>query len=152
MAATVEILHIQDQKATTVDGGSNTGGSDIARTLNTVLTNEITGASLGSNQITLPAGTYFIDAIVAARGHNRSRLVLYNTSDSADEVIGMNHLCDPSAGHVAVKLMGVFTIAAEKVFELRHFTTTTIASTGFGLAADDGTTEVYADVVIEKTA
>ncbi len=49
------LLHVRDEKA----NGTNSGSSSAcytARILNSVLTNEISGASLASDQITLPAG------------------------------------------------------------------------------------------------
>ena len=55
------LLHVQDQKPTGTGGGTSVSG-DNERPLNTVLTNEIAGASLDSNKITLPAGEYFISA------------------------------------------------------------------------------------------
>ena len=53
-------FHAQDQKSSNTDGGTLTGGSFITRVFNTVVTNSISGASLSSNQITLPSGTYYV--------------------------------------------------------------------------------------------
>ena len=57
-------LHIQDQKPQGTHGGTFTSGAWRTRDLNTVLTNTITGASLATNQITLPAGKYYVEADV----------------------------------------------------------------------------------------
>lgn len=152
MAAQVDLLHIQDQKSTTTDGGGLTGGTDNIRDLNTVVTNEITDASLSSNQVTLPAGTYWIDATCMVHGPNSNRLIWYNTSDSADELIGLNYLADPATGHNSNRLLGRFVTTAEKVFELRHWVLTTVNTHGAGIAADDGEIEVYTDLHIEKLA
>lgn len=43
-------------------GGTFTAGAWRTRDLNTVLTNTISGASLSNNQITLPAGKYYVEA------------------------------------------------------------------------------------------
>ena len=51
------LLHVRDEKSNGTAGGGFTSGSFQTRTLNTVMTNEISGASLASNQITLPSGT-----------------------------------------------------------------------------------------------
>jgi hypothetical protein len=60
-----QLLHVRDEK-TLADGGTSTS-SYTKRDLNTVVTNEIAGASLSSNQITLPSGTYYINASAPAR-------------------------------------------------------------------------------------
>ena len=59
-------LHIQDQKPQGTNGGTFTSGAWRTRDLNTVLTNTITGASLADNQITLPAGKYYVEASAPA--------------------------------------------------------------------------------------
>ena len=48
------LIHIQDQKTAGTNGGSAGDNATVTRDLNTVLTNEVTGASLSSNQVTLP--------------------------------------------------------------------------------------------------
>ena len=54
-------MHVQDQKAYNVDGGSSVADTWTSRDLNTVILNQIPGASLVSNGIQLPAGTYYIE-------------------------------------------------------------------------------------------
>lgn len=149
MALPLPLLHVQHQENTTVEGGSTSTGVYNIRPLNTVLTNTITGASLASNQITLAAGTYFIDAAVSGNSGRQQKLLLWNDSDSSFAVIGQVSYSNSTAlTDCSVVMRGRFTIAAEKTFELQHYTTTGRASTGMGLATDDGTTEVYADVLI----
>ena len=53
-------LHVRDEKAANTPGGTFTASAWQKRDLNTVKTNQISGASLASNQITLPAGTYHV--------------------------------------------------------------------------------------------
>ena len=57
-----QLFHVRDEKSSGTSGGNFSSGSYVTRTLNTSLTNEISGASLSSNQITLPSGTYYIQA------------------------------------------------------------------------------------------
>ena len=54
------LFHAQDQKTVGTSGGTSVVDSWTTRVLNTVLVNNISGASLSSNQVTLPAGIYFI--------------------------------------------------------------------------------------------
>lgn len=114
-AAKNKILHVRDLKSDGTSGGTSVAGSFLTRDLNTVVTNEITGASLSSNAITLPAGTYDIYATVPAFDCNSAQAVLYNTSDTSNEIIGTvvySHPTSPST--IQSEIKGRFTLASEK--------------------------------------
>ena len=149
-----QLLHVRDEKSANTAGGAFTSGSWQTRTLNTVMTNEISGASLSSNQVTLPSGTYYVHA--GARGYtvNVNKLKWYNTSDSSDVLIGDQARSDSSANANAfVSVMGRFTISAQKTFELQHRCETTRSdANGYGPAANFGVVEVFANVQLWKVA
>ena len=148
-----ELLHVRDEKANNTAGGTATSGSFQTRTLNTSVTNEISGASLASNQITLPSGTYFIIASAPAYSINRHKAKLRNTTDSSDTIIGTTEWCyNTYEGSNRSFVIGRFTIASQKVFELQHFVGSTTATSGFGLATNASVIEVYSDVQIWKVA
>lgn len=146
------LLYVREEQTSGTAGGTFTSGSWQTRTLNTSVTNEISGASLGSNQITLPAGTYFIWARAPGRGgdSHAHKAKLRNVTDNSDTLIGSN------AGYSGVNVstqtdsivLGRFTIAAEKDFELQHRTSVTTATSGLGLATSFGVNEVYTEVMI----
>jgi len=153
-----ELLHVRDQKTNGTGGGTCTLGSYQTRTLNTEVTNEITGASLATNQITLPAGTYFIDAtcpftgLSANNGWFTAKAKLRNVTDGSDTIIGTNASIEQASndgmgGLCTVR--GRFTIAAEKAFELQQRIGAETSAT-FGAAASFSDIEVYADVMIWK--
>jgi hypothetical protein len=149
-------LHIQDQKSSGTDGGTFTSGAWRTRDLNTVVTNEITSASLSSNQITLPAGTYFIIAHAPAFGSLHHKAKLRNVTDSTDTLFG---ICQGGSSGDGLNFFtsisvveGRFTIAGTKVFELQHRSTATGSSSGFGKAVSFGDIEVYSNVLIWKVA
>lgn len=146
------LLHVRDEKAAGTDGGTLTSGSFQTRVLNTSVTNEISGASLGSNQMTLPAGTYFIEASAPSAGNIGLNVAkLRNTTDSTDLLIG--HGGKWASGDMSrIRVNGRFTLAAQKVLELQHRGATTQTTTGLGIAVNLGVTEVYADVMIWKVA
>ena len=146
-----QLLHVRDEKAANNDGGTFTSGSFVTRTLNTVMTNEISGASLASNQITLPAGTYYIHASAPTFGVIRNKLKLRNTTDSADTLIGTSELNNADAVTRAF-VTGRFTIAAQKVFELQHRCESTVSTGGLGKLTNFGVVEIFADVQIWKVA
>jgi hypothetical protein len=143
------LLHIQDQKASGTNGGTFTSGAWRTRDLNTVLTNEITSASLASNQITLPAGTYFIIARAPAFFVDEHQARLQNITDGTTLLTG-------SCGHVGADMSnsfvwGRFTLGGTKVLELQHQCSTTRATDGFGNNMSFGTV-VFAEVLIWKVA
>jgi hypothetical protein len=147
---TNEVIHVRDEKATGTHGGSSSSGDNI-RTLNTVVTNTLSGASLSSNQITLPAGTYLIDAWGIAMRSNQTRAILYNVTDAAVELLGSVEYSGQSDTTALPALVrGQFTITSEKDFELRQYFNNATASIGFGNRSNDGRTEVYSDVYIRK--
>jgi hypothetical protein len=148
------LLHVRDEKTANTNGGTFTSGDWRTRTLNTVKTNQITGASLGSDQITLPAGTYDIYALAPGALCQAHKAKLRNVSDSADAILGQSTGAGSSGGKTQTNsvVSGRFTIAAEKVFELQHRCETTRNDDGFGQKSNFSVIEVYAEVKIWKVA
>ena len=145
------LLHLRDEKAQNTEGGTFTLGAWRTRDLTTVKTNEITGASLASNQITLPAGTYFVDASAPAFQVNFHQSKIYDTTGAADLIIGTNsysYTLDLSVTRSICK--GRFTIAVESVIELQHRCAATKVG-GFGVAGNY-TTEVYSEIIIRQVS
>ncbi len=147
-----QLLHVQDQKDANTSGGTPSAGMNI-RDLNTIVTNEIS-ASLSSNQITLPAGTYMCRALAPAFRGSRHRAYLYNISDSSIEVLGVNNFCTNSSNNDQQNFSmvnGRFTITSTKTFELRHyFQNTTGGSQGLGFETNNGQKEIYSNIMIRK--
>jgi len=150
MVGLPDILHVREEYTSGTAGPSGSTTTWNVRVLNTEEYNTITGASLATNQITLPAGTYRVHAHAGYHDGDRQKLALYNVTDAANEVLGtaaISNNSDLSMSHTT--LFGQFTIAAEKDFELRHYTQ--IAKTnGLGVAVSSGEVEVYAEVIIER--
>lgn len=148
------LLHLQDQQASGASGGTFTSGAWRTRTLNSVLTNEITGASLATNQITLPAGTYWIEAEAPGHRVDPHKAKLYNVTDASDTLIGSSADSGGDASFVQTysTIKGRFTIAAPKVFEIRHRCTSTRSTNGLGSASSFGVNEIYSDLRIWKIA
>ena len=153
-SAVTQVLHVRDEKANTTAGGTFTSGAWRTRDLNTVKTNAITGASVASNQITLPVGTYWIEASAPARRVDEHKAKLYNTTAAADVIIGTNEYTIGSADTASTRSLvrGAFTLTATSVLELQHRCLTTLATNGFGLPTAFSVVEVYSEVMIWKTA
>jgi hypothetical protein len=146
------LLHVQDEKSQSTAGGASTGTSFNTRTLNTTKTNEISGASLASNQITLPSGTYFIIAHAPSYLSSLNKLRLRNITDTTTTLEGMSQFNDPTYnGHGHNFMTGRFTIASSKVFEIQHWINDAQGTNGLGRFVGQGT-EVYTTVQIWKVA
>ncbi len=148
-------LKVSDRKANTVDGGTAVS-ADITqtRTLNTVEINTITGASLASNVITLPAGTYTYKGRAPSFTGGRQRIFLYNSSDSVYTGLGNNTYNNAASSMQDSNISGQFTITANKNYTLRHYTETNAGGSGaaLGLATSTGQLEVYSELEFFKVA
>ncbi len=131
------------------NGGTATNGSWLKVPLNTLKSTNISGVSLTSNEITLPAGTYLL------RGGQSFGTVVYaqlrfrNTTDTSTEMSsGLRKIA--SAGD-RVDINGIFTIATSKVFELQYEVDTTKADDGLGTGAANYSEEnVFGYVFLER--
>lgn len=154
-AAKDQVIHVQDQKASGTAGGTFTSGAWRTRDLNTVLTNTISGASLATNQITLPAGTYEVMACAPSVATDSHQARAYNATAAATLINGTNAF-NAGGGVSAVSLViGRFTLASTSNIELQHACQTTAATTGFGVGNTLGglkAFEVYSDVIIRKVS
>ena len=138
-----------DEKSSGTSGGTATNGAWRTRDLQTTRGNSISGCSLASNQITLPAGTFYILAAAPANnGVNTHQIRLQNITDSSTAIIGhVTKSVDFVSTHST--LQGVITIASSKTFELQHRVATTYAGDGFG--ADTGWgTNTFSQITIMK--
>lgn len=144
---------IQDQKTQNTAGGTFTSGAWRTRDLNTIVADPHSIiVSLSSNQITLGAGTYLVIASAPGRFVDQHQTRFQNVTDSTTAITGGNAYQMTSLTNeppTLSTLMGIFTIAAQKTFELQHRCGTTRSSDGFGIACNL-TTEVYAQVTIVK--
>ena len=148
---------IADQKAAGTKGGTFTSGAWRTRDLNTVIADpqNMVGAgivTLASNQVTLGAGAWLIEASAPAIAVDGHKTRLFNVTDNAVITYGTTEQCTAvgttdqvqTRSQLVVKL----TLAAAKVLQLQHVCITTGATSGFGEASDYGLganngTEIY---------
>lgn len=119
-------LIVYDQKAKNTAGDAYAAGAWRTRVINTVNINEIPGASLASNQVTLPAGTYRLSAkiIAAQSGTNYSKWLslLYNATATANISLGMVGCGTYADGTNHTTFINCeFTIASSSALELRIY-------------------------------
>ena len=137
------------------NGGSSTANAWTTRPINTEEFDDI-GITLSANQITIPAGTYLMQAsgkFIADTAY-AARVRLQNiTATSTIAVSDTDY-----AGNTAIMLTPYLmpakvTFAVSTVVELQYYTTLAKATTGLGNPASIASTnEIYAQLFIEKIA
>jgi hypothetical protein len=157
-ATTMRRAVFQDQKSNNTAGGTPVGNNAwYARALNTSVANTITvangassDASLASNQITLPAGAYFVSWQSSFAGTSSTTTRIKSTTTST-ELLGANAFCDGTTNTTQILAgNGVLTLSAPETFELQYMVTASPATTGLGFSHGSSlsNTEVYATVTI----
>lgn len=145
------VVEHQETSGNNGGGPAATASAYVTRTLNNI--SDSIGATLSSNQITLPAGTYYMSAGCSAYGVRSTRLKLYNVTDAADTLIGLNAAATAIVAGIGtdttMNVSGKFTISTSKTFEFRMWITDNATGSGgnytnnFGRATVSGTNEVY---------
>lgn len=137
---------LEDQQTSATEGGTFTLGADRTRVLNTEVRDARSECALATNQFTLTAGTYYIEAHAPAYKVDNHQILLYNVTGAAELLRGSSSKSDASDNTSTVSTMdGTFTVAAAQALELRHRSTATQATTGLGKAGGLGV-ERYARV------
>lgn len=140
---------VREEQTSGTDGGTFTSGAYQTRVLNTVVYDAGSIVSLSSNQVTLQAGTYRFRVYAPGYGIGRHKARLYNITDAAVVVLGTSARSDAVEAVVSSsEVVGRFTIASAKVFEVQHRCSTTKATDGFGSNSGLGDNEVYAYIEI----
>jgi hypothetical protein len=144
------VFWAQDQKSLNVSGGNAVaGGND--RTLNTVVRNTITGASLSGNQITLPAGTYRIRASAPAAYVGTHKLALMETTTNNLISSGPNENSVSGSSQTRAYVgPAEFVFPTGKTFYLKHYVTSA-ATNGLGTYVS-WAVEIYTEIFIEKVS
>lgn len=147
---------VEDQKPGDTSSGTFSSEAWRTRDLNTVELNEITGASLSSNQITLPAGTYEVSFSAPAYKVRKHMAVFENITDSITEIYGESCYSSSAEDDPNVSRgFGRVVIDASKTFELQHQCQSSQSTYGFGVDVGGSFTiahETYSRVVIKKVS
>jgi len=147
---TNETVYYKDERSSGTQGGTSTSGSFQTRTLQTE-TGEILGASLTSDQFTLPPGTYSIEASAPGHRLGEHKIRLRNITDTSDEIMGSTEqISTGSTSTTRSFIKGTFTITATKTFEIQHRSSLTQADNGFGTPNSFSVVEIYTQVRITK--
>lgn len=140
-------IHVREEQASGT-GAGNASTSWTTRVLNTVVKNSV-GASLASNQITLPPGTYNINANVPCAGATTGyKCRLQDITNGVTLLVG-NSIRSTAADAKICMLVGQFTLTTTTVVAVQMIASAATAN-GLGAAAGiTGENNVYTDVFIE---
>jgi hypothetical protein len=147
-----QVLHVRDSKSSGSAGGDATIGLQT-RTLNTVVTNTIPGASLAANAITLPAGTYDVIGSVPAYQCSGHQAYLYSTTAAADVAggTGTGETSDTTSGPQTRSLiMGRITLTSTQTIVVRHAVAANKLVSGLGIPGAIGKPEIFTDLKFTK--
>jgi len=149
VAAQNKVAHFQDKKTSGSSGNTRTASSWTGSVLQTTILNEISGASLASNQVTLPVGTYEVRGSMSFPAANNIMVRLRNTSDASTVILSPRTGNSGTGDGAVTAINAKFTIDGPKVFELQYYQT---SSTSGPAATYNGDAEVYADIYFRKMA
>lgn len=147
----VPYVKVSDVKASGTDGGTCTAGSYQTRTINTEDSDAFGICSIAANQITLAAGVYRCKISAPAVSVGLHKAILYNVTGAAIILLGTSEYSfQTDIAQTRSWIVGQFTIAAAQALEVRHRSSVTRATLGFGVSSGFGENEVYTVCEFEK--
>ena len=145
------MVYVLDERASGLDGGTFTSGGFYTRVMNTERTNNIEGASMLGNQLTLPAGKYYAECVAQGFQVGKHQAILINVTDGSTILRGTVALTSTgSAVQVPSVITGYFTLDGEEAIEVRHRCSTTNSGNGLGNACGFGTKEKHMQLRVWK--
>jgi len=140
-SACMPIIHqpviIRDDKTQNTAGGTFTSGAWRKRTLNTLIDQASYGVTLSSDEFTLPAGKWLIRWHAPAFGVGRHQSRLFEVTGNTVVEVGSSEssnttssTSNPSVGEA------IQTNVAATKYRIEHQCQTTLATEGFGRAAN----------------
>jgi hypothetical protein len=146
--AKTRVMYVKDLKP------SGTNGQTLSVGWNTRNLNSISGdifGSLNSDTITLPKGTYYIQAESTSFANNRNKIRLVGDPNGTpfDAIIGLSVFSQSSVAQSAsvATLQGTITISSSTEYEIQHYAT--VADFG-GSGTSVGIDELFTVVTITK--
>lgn len=147
------LMHVQDQKPQNTGGGEIVACAWRTRDLNTVLTDNIAGASLADNQITLPPGVYYLESSFPVYRCKYYQGRIQKVSGTPDVLLlGCQGFVNDTVYATPARciISGAFELEESSVVELQMYGSYN-SGHGFGILANIST-EIYSDLKIWKLA
>jgi len=141
---------IIDEKSSGVSGGTFNNGAWRTRDLNTIFQTRGGGVSLASNQFTLEAGIWRIEASAPATYVNGHMIALVGMTLGALQLGTSAYAGNAVNVTTRSELAREITLTAPEAFEIQHKCELSQATFGFGAAMNVSTTEKYTIVEIHR--
>lgn len=148
---TIGYAKFADVKPSGTSAGQTVIGNQ-ERILNTQVYNDIVGASLAGNVVTLPAGSYEVEARTPVYGGGGVRAILNNITDGTFIYGSSGRAEDDSETRERFdcRLIDRFTITSAKQFKLlTRIQSSTGSTLGFP-TSQPGVVEIYSEIVFRK--
>jgi hypothetical protein len=144
----IPVLTVCQELAYNVNGGAAVNDTWTNRILNNVKENTISGASVASNEITLPAGQYHIVAHANFHTGYSDGLEMQTRIREGSNTLLISDAVKPSTSAIPTYtftsiINGTFTIASQKVISLQYWTKTYANTTYLGYATGSSTAGSY---------
>lgn len=146
-------IHCYEEQPSGTAGGGSTASTWVTRVLNTTASNSVSGASLSSNEIILPAGTYEIHARVPCFSSSNVgfKARLYNVTGAAVLIEGSSTWSNGQESECQVQ--GRFTLSGTSNVRVEMTASATRATNGFGVNSGiTGVPNHFTDVLIRRVA
>ena len=142
---------ICDEKANGTHAGASSATTWHTRDLNTELYDADGIVSISSNQFTLGAGTYTIEAMCPAYYCNGNIVALYSVTDTSYVEYGVAHHTGSNVTYASLNY--TFTITSSKTYEIRQYIEYGYTNgLGVGYFTPSGATNIFTTVKIWKHA
>ena len=145
----IKVAVIADKKSQGTNGGSSVAGSWQTRDLNTEISDSDNIVTLSSNQFTLQAGTYLLEASAPAAVVHQSKIRLKNMTDGTTYPGTSEYANDLFRSQVRSIVNASFAISSPKSFEIQMMNNEAMGSYGLGMASNMDE-EIYTIVEIIK--
>ncbi|MFN3440965.1 MAG: hypothetical protein ACK4Z3_01035 [Rhizobium rosettiformans] len=149
-ARDARLFHVRDQKAAATAAGSSVVGVQV-RTLNTVVSNGIAGASLNANRVSLPAGAYEIKA--RAPGYRCGSFQVSIRTASGTYLIDGENPYTANSGEFAMltaEVSGRITLTGTTEIEVVQHCQVANVNSGLGTQNASGRPCVYTELFVWK--
>jgi len=141
----------RDLKTPGTEGGTALADSWNERTLNDDLAQFGTSITRSGSTVTVTAGTYKVKITAPAYKVNGHKVRLRNKTDNSVIAVGSSEYTSSINDHTTTStLETIFTVTATKEILVEHYVKTDSFTSGYGKAANVGSSEVYTIVSIER--
>lgn len=142
---------VSEQQTASTAGGQATAGAFFTRVLNTKSVDSAGIATLASNELTIPAGSYDVDCMSPAYRVDGFTIRLFDVTGNSVLLVGTAQYsvsgADTSTAWSFIK--GRFTISVQSAIRVEMRVATTKATNGLGIPSTYQT-EQYTTLVLEK--